>query len=156
MVGSSESMALMGMFGSITSAFGSFAQGAEQEKAYEFNADIALQNAQHTRTAEALHQTQMEFQKKKVIGMQPAEYAGRGVKANTGSPIDMMVTTLAQFNLDQAISGYNAEVSARGLENQAAMDTYEGKMAKKSADTKGAMQLLSSGVDAAILFGAFA
>ena len=150
--GGASFAAMGGVIGGIFSAWGDYKQGVQQQKAYEFNADLAMQKAQETRAAEALHQTQMERAKASNIGSQHAEFAGRGVKTNTGSPVDVMVDTLSQWNLDQAISQYNTEVAARGLENQAAMLNWEGAQAKKAATAKAEMTLFSTAVDAAMLF----
>ena len=150
--GGGASMAAMGgIIGGVMSAWGDYTQGVHQKKAYEFNADLALQRAQETRAAEVLHQTQMERQKQHDVGMLPAEYAGRGVKANTGSPIDVMVDNISQWNQDMAISKYNAEVSARGYENQAALLNWHGKQAKREGTSKAIMGLFSTVVSASAM-----
>lgn len=144
--------AMGGIVGGIMSAWGDYTQGVQQNKAYQYNADLAMQKAQETRAAEALHQTQMERKKDAMLGTQTAQYAGRGIQADQGSPVDVMIDTASQWNLDMATSQYNAEVAARGLEDQAAMDRYYGRQAKSEADAKGNMQLFSTAVDAAMLF----
>jgi len=140
--------AMGGIVGGIMSAWGDYTQGVQQNKAYQYNADLAMQKAQETRAAEALHQTQMERKKQSDTGHQFAEYAGRGVKTNTGSPVDVMVDSISQWNLDMSISSYNAEVSARGLENQAAIDRWTGKQIKREQTTKAVMGLFSTIVGA--------
>lgn len=150
-IGATDYMLLSGIVGGVMDAWGGYTQGSQQKQAYEFNADLAMERAQQTRTAEALHQTQMERAKQATTGVQKGQYAGRGVKTNTGSPVDVMVDSLSQWNLDMAISGYNAEVSARGLENQAAIDRWTGAQAKKEAGSQAAMSLFSSAVEFAIL-----
>ena len=150
-IGATDYMLLSGVVGGVMDAWGGFSQGSQQKNAYEFNASLAMDRAADTRNAEALHQYKLERQEQAVGGIQRSEYAGRGVKTTTGSPLDVMTESLSQFNLEKATSQYNSEVAARNLENQSRVIAWQGDQAKKEASAKGAMSLFSSAVDFAIL-----
>ena len=132
----------LNLLGSGISAYGQYQSGRQAESAYNYNASLAEQNATVVRQSQQL----TEYQKKKnleaQVGHQIAQYAGSGVDVNTGSPIDVMTDTLSKGYLDIAIDKYNAELSARGYESEAAMKRYEGKQIRRESTLQAGLGLL--------------
>ncbi len=89
-------------------------------------------------------------------GEQIAGYAGRGVSASTGSPLDVMADSIANAELEIAIGNwnaeneiatttYNAEVGARNKESEARFRRLYGKSYASNAGLKSIGTLLSAG-----------
>lgn len=115
--------------GGIMSAFGQYKAGKQEQTAYEYNATLSGQNAAAIRASEKLNQQLKTKQLRADIGEQRAAYAGRGVRVDTGSPIDVMVNSLSNGYMDMAIDKYNSEVAARSAEAQGEMYRFYGKQA---------------------------
>lgn len=104
------------------SAYGQYQEGQDAAQASRYNADIARQNADITRqNAElnagmieqsgALDASRQRKQVRRLVGTQKAGYAGAGVEL-TGSPLDVMINTSAEGELDAQIMEYNTKVKA--------------------------------------------
>lgn len=128
--------------GSAMNAFGQIIGGNQAKKAADYNASIYEQRAGAARTAASINETRNMRRAESLIGSQRAAYAGAGVSADTGSPIDVAVDSLANEYLDIAIDRYNHEIAASGYEADAAMSRYEGKQARRESTFKAGMTLL--------------
>ena len=94
--------------------YGAISSGRGAQGASNYNADVALQEGEMAQKSAQMRKWQITRQKGKMAGRQHALYAKAGVVANTGSPFEVMVDTAAQYELDKAITQYNADVmSAR-------------------------------------------
>lgn len=139
--------------GAIMAPIGAYQTGKEQEKAYQYNAQLYEQRAQSARQTSAMTQFQKDRQTKVAIGSQRAAFAKAGVNINTGSPIQLMVDSLYNAELYKAIGAYNDEVEAKSYENAAAMNRYYGKQAKREGMAKAGISLLKSAADYDVKYG---
>ena len=104
-----------GAAGSLLSGLGQYESGQQQRAAYDYNADMTLQQMQQQmQTSEAKYAN--------LIGRQASAYAKAGVDISSGSPLLVMAHTAAQGGVEQE-SEYQA-----GTE-QAALQRYYGKVA---------------------------
>lgn len=117
---------VLGSLGGLVSGVGQFMSAREEVSAGDINATVYEQKAQ----AERERQKLLEVQKRKIIeseiGTQVSMFAKGGIKM-TGSPIEVMMDSLTNANLDIAIDRYNSEVSARGFETDAQIEKYEAR-----------------------------
>jgi len=121
----------LGMLGTGMSAMGQMQAGNQAASAHGYNAKVALQRADATRTSGALSEYQMKKRHAIVMGNMVAMSAKSGVSF-TGSPIMVMKDSLANANLEVMIGRYNTEVEARGYESQAKIDRRMASNAKSS------------------------
>lgn len=124
----------MGVLGSFLGAYGDIIQGQEQQKAYEYNADLALQQGQ-------FDLDKLEASEHDTLSTQKAMYAKAGVTMS-GSPLDTALNTASQFEMDKQITNYNTQSKAN-------MDIYKGKVAKQQSEFKAGMAILSGVTDLA-------
>ena len=146
-------MAWLAIVGAGVSALGSIQQGNEEKKAAKFNADILEQQAGLTRTSAELDIARMGKQKTRFVGSQKAGYSKAGVRVGTGSPLDVMADTLAEFELDEMVTRYNAEIQARGLVSESEQMRKAGKAAARAGYYKAGSTLLSTASSAYSQYG---
>ena len=104
-----------GALNSAVSGFGQYESGQEQKAAYDYNADVTLQQMQEqVQTSETKYTN--------LIGKQATAYARAGVDIASGSPLLMMAHTAAQKGVEEE-SEYQA-----GTE-EAALQRYYGQIA---------------------------
>jgi hypothetical protein len=125
---------LMGAGGDFLSAYGAVTQGEEEQTAYNYNANLALEQGQ-------FDVTDLSEQETDTLSTQKAIYAKSGVEFS-GSPLDTAVNTATNFEMDKQIATYNAQ-------SQANMDTYEGQVAKQQADFSAGTDVLGGVEDLA-------
>jgi hypothetical protein len=131
--------------GSILEAGGVIISGIQEKKAQEYNARVAEQQAEATRIGMRLTEYQKRKQYGYIFGTQRAGYAKAGVKTTTGSPLDVMLDSIANAELDIAIDRFNTEVQAMGYESEAELRRYYGKQALYGSIARGGMTLLKAG-----------
>jgi hypothetical protein len=112
-----------GVLGSAASGFGKYTSGQEQKKADDYNAAIAIQNAQ-------LSEQTSEDEFTVLSGKQAASYARSGVDLSSGSPLLVMMHTAAQ-------GGKQQESQAVAGDEQSQLDKYYGKVAAFSGTVGG-------------------
>jgi len=120
--------------------------GDRTKKAYDYNANIAEQEANLIRSGANLNEYRQRKQMKSVIGSQVAAYGSSGVEL-TGSPLDVMKEDIANAELEIAIGQFNSEVSARRKESEAKLQRYYGKEAKTASQTKALGTFLATAGD---------
>jgi hypothetical protein len=105
----------LGVLSSAISGFGKIDQGQEEKKAYDYNADITLQN-----TSNEVVANQQKFSDR--IGQQASTYASSGVDIQSGSPLLIMAATAAR-------GGQQGEQIEQAGTEEAALQRYYGKIA---------------------------
>ncbi len=128
---------LLSAGGAFLGAYGDILQGQEQQDAYEYNANLALQQGQFEIEG-------LDIQETDYLSTQKAIYAKSGV-AMSGSALDAAVNTASQFEMDKQISNYNTQSKAN-------MERYKGEVAKQNSDFKAGMSILSGVADLAFAF----
>jgi hypothetical protein len=135
------------------------AQADAQAKNYEYQAQVAEQNARlANRQAEsnaeagAMKAAQVLQRARQVKATQAAAYSANGVDISSGSALDILSDTEAQGKLDQAQTLYDAanntwslQTQATNYENQASADRASASNAR-SAGKMNAMSALLTGV----------
>jgi len=122
---------------------GAIRQGREEQAALEFNAGVARANAAAVKTSNEFDLLRMKLQGKKLRSAQAAGYAKAGVRLE-GSPLDVMIESAANVELDMFIEQYNAQTQVSQLMNQASQMEKMGKRAVKNSYFNAATSLLSS------------
>lgn len=105
----------VGILSSIIGGFGKYEQGQQERSAYDYNADITLQNMRAKIVANQQNTT-------KLIGKQATGYAAAGVDIASGSPLLIMAATRARGSVQ------GEQIKQQGTE-EAALERYYGKVA---------------------------
>ena len=124
----------IGIFSSIFSGVGAYDSGQQQKKAYDYNADITLQNM---RDQEEVN-TETTVAR---IGKQAGSYAAAGVDIQSGSPLLIMAATAAR-------GAKQGEMIDQAGNEEATLQRYYGKIAAFSG-TMGGIGSFLSGVSKA-------
>ena len=126
------------------SAFGQYREGMDAGEASRYNADISRQSAEMTETSGALDAERQRKQVSRLVGSQKAKYGASGVEL-TGSPLDVMIGTATEGELDAQIIEYNTKVKARGYQSQAEYDEKLAGIYERSGIIKAGSTLLTQG-----------
>jgi len=114
-------------------------QGKETNIANEYNAAVARANAEAIKASSEIDIQKQLKAKGALRGAQVAGYAKAGVRLE-GSPLEVMIDSAAQAELDIAITEYNAKTSASQAEYQAKEFGRQGQAAMTLAGTQAAQQ----------------
>ncbi len=139
----SSTLAAIALIGGAVSAFGQFQEGQKLQKAQEFNAQIAEEEAELTRTRGFLEEFKARKRFKRFTGRQVAAVAKSGIQF-TGSPLDVIQDSIANAELDIAIDKFNIETGARSLESEARQRREVGRDVARSATIRAGTTLLTS------------
>lgn len=150
---SSGTMGIVSAIGGLASGFGQMQSAGAETQMGEYNAQVYEQNAQAKRQSQALSEIQKRKAAKGVIGSQVASYAHSGIKMS-GSPLEVMLDSYSNSEMDIAIDKYNSEVEARGYQNKAGMERYEANQRAKVQKAQGVSSLLSTGAKFILSSGA--
>jgi hypothetical protein len=132
-MGMTTALLATGIIGMGMSAYGQYREGQDAAEASQYNANMARQSSEmEAKMVEQSGELDASRQRKQVsrlIGTQKAYYAGSGVELS-GSPLDLMIETAAEGELDAQIMEWNAKTKASAIryggQSQAA---YDEKMA---------------------------
>lgn len=130
--------------GGIMGAAGQAQAGRDARKAEEYNAGVLRANAQAVKTSSEFDLMQQKKVAKRFVSAQQAGYAKAGVRTSQGSPLEVMIDSAAQFELDKMLAKFNAQTQAAQLENEANQRIKMGKAAEKSGYAAGTGTLLST------------
>lgn len=155
--------------GVIVQAFGSFMQGDAAAHAANYNAQMAVQNAQQQKENAAIasqagaQQTGMASLKTRAtVGSEIANQAVSGVDTKSGSSVQvqqssheigMLDALQVRSNATKAAFGY--EVAGVNDQAQGALDKYEAKNDELGAIVGGATTLIGGAEDATAKYGKF-
>lgn len=98
------------------------------------NALIAQQNAQYAREAGQAAAYQNQYKIRRAIGEQKAQQGASGIDVNSGSPLDVRVSTAELGELDTLTLLNNAEREAYGYESQATNFMAQSRLDLMEAD----------------------
>jgi hypothetical protein len=150
-------LAGLGAAGTAISAAGSVESGNAAQTAYNYqaqvaanNAKIAQQNAAWDIQAGETAATNKGLQTRAAVGTQKARQGASGIDVNTGSAPDVRAGTEELGMLDAltirsnaAKQAYGAEVEATSDTAQSQLDTMAGQQAKEAGDINAASGLLT-------------
>lgn len=115
---------VMGMVGGIM-------QGSAQRGIAESNARLAEQNATLASQAAGEQARQARVAGAVAVGREKATFGGTGIDVNSGTSIDVMRDTQAQYELDAMKAEYNGRVQVAAYTREAAMSRYQGRLAQR-------------------------
>lgn len=132
------------MLGTGLKLYGAYREGKDTYRTYKYNEAVAKQEGEMAMRSAELEKRQISREKYLMGGRQKAGYAKSGVVANTGTPYEVMVDTAAQYEMDKAITDYNAQVKRQRAESQALQYGKAAKTAWSGAKWKMASLLVDS------------
>lgn len=103
-------------------------QGRESQITADYNAAVSRANASAIRTSADMDIARQRVAKESFRGTQTARYASSGVTL-AGSPLDVLIDTAANFELDMMITNFNAETAMSQQEFAATQFAREGRSA---------------------------
>ena len=119
------------------------AQGNYASAVEEFNAAVTRANALAIRTTADLDIERQKKAAKSLKGSQIAGYAHAGVRLQ-GSPLEVMIDSAAQANLDIAITDYNAKIGMQQQSSRGQQYDIQGQMVKSLATSTSKLMEVSS------------
>lgn len=117
-------------------------QANAQKGILDQNAAMAHRSAGVARAAGQEDARQIRYAAYKTLGQQKGAYGKAGLAAS-GSLLDVMADTAAQYDLDAKKAIYASELQARGLEYEASMMQYQGTMLQRSARVGAVLSVLA-------------
>ena len=129
--------------GGVMTAAGQISGGRASSSAERFNASVSRANAQATRISADLDIVRQRKQAEAFKSRQRAGYAKAGVKYE-GSPLEVMIDSAAQLQMDSVIMDYNARTQMSQLEQQAQQSEVSADIYKRQGYLRGAKTLLST------------
>lgn len=136
------------MAGAAMSAVSAVQQGKAAQAAAQFNATIARQNAEISREQTRAQVGQHDREQILRMGAIRAAQGKSGGAANEGSVLDILADTAAQGELQRQDIIYRGALTERGFRNDAALDEFSGKNAKRQAYLQAGSELLQGGASA--------
>ncbi|HRT83735.1 MAG TPA: hypothetical protein P5523_03770 [Bacteroidales bacterium] len=127
----------------IGKAAGAVAEGNAARNAGEFNAQIAMNNAQLSRQQAAEDERVFRVSARKEIGGIRSGYAAGGITSE-GNAQDVLEESAANAELDALKIKHGGEVRAKGFEADAALSKAKGEAAQTSAAFSAAGSLLEA------------
>lgn len=130
--------------GAGVSAIGTVTQGIRMNKAEQYNADVAEQKGEAIRRSTDFEIARRREDTDSLVSRQRALYAKAGVKFS-GSPLTVMVDTIADAEFDNAILDYNAKVGISAAQSEAEHRRASGKAMVGESYVKAGSTLLQTG-----------
>ncbi len=152
--------------GSVLSGIASYQQGKQQKAMYNYQAQVAQENAKIAENNAKMERQQgieeARLQRMKTlqhVGSQQTAMAANGIDVTQGTPLDVIEDTAAIGELDALQTRYNYERKALSYEaqadnfsNQANLDVIAGR----NAYSAGKMNALASGLEGVSKVGSVA
>ena len=126
-----DPLSILSLVGTGISAFGSLQEGKQIQQADEYNAQLALEQGE-------MDVFQIEKEEAGLTSTQKAMYAKAGVTMS-GSPLEVMLQSATNYEMDKATAKYNAESKAN-------MYRYEGRVARTQGKFNAIKTLLGGGL----------
>lgn len=135
------------------SFFGSLIEGENRAISNEYNAKVARQNAEIARQQGIAAVEAQQREAARAMGRAVAGYGASGVQMDVGSPVDVLVDSARNIELDRLTLQYNYALKAIGYEADAKLDLLGAKAARTSSYIKAVNQLAGADYSS---FGSFA
>jgi len=117
----------------------------------EYNASLMREKARITRETAKYEEARLRKTVGRVKSRQRALYAKAGVTFE-GSPLEVMVETATEAEMDALMIRYIGETEARGLEMEAISARWSGELQELTSRIKAGRTILSTG---AMLYGTY-
>lgn len=137
-------LAVASIIGTMTQAYGQYAEAEQASEAMEYNSRVAEMDAQKVEKQKEFELHKLEGEKKRLLARQVATMAASG-RSFSGSPLEVMARTEESFLTDASAIRYNATQSQARLYGEAAHQRGFGKAEKAIGTAKG-FSTLSTGI----------
>ena len=127
--------------GSAVQFAGSLISANSQEKSAVLNSRWLELEANAMEIQKEMENKRIDRAERRLISSSVAAVAGSGIEF-TGSPIEVMLDSVAQMETDRAIMNYNMAMGQQAKMSQAAMTKIEGKMQAGNTRAKGFSNLM--------------
>lgn len=127
--------------------------GQYQEDVAEENAKVAKLQAENAKQAGNVEEERARARVRMLMGQQRAAMAANNVDLSTGSPLDILGDTAGQGYADAALIRSNAVREAWGFDVGAQNERQRGKAARWNGNAQATGTLLSTGAQAAGMWG---
>lgn len=158
--------AIAGVAGGVVGGVSSYQQGKQQQAYYNYQAQVAEENAKIAQSNAALERQQgieearlQRIKTVQAIGSQQTAMAANGIDVTQGTALDVIEDTAAMGELDALQTRYNYErkaiqyeQQANNFQNQSNLDVIAGQ----NAYSAGKMNALASGIDGVAKAGSVA
>lgn len=124
-------------------AFGAYSQGVAQQRAEEYNAEVARQEGEAAKQASGVEAYKIRRQMRTMRAKQEALYAKAGV-AYSGSPLEVMLDTESGYQFDLLVNDYNTKVAVARANSKANYYEYLGKASYNEGLIKAGTTLLNT------------
>lgn len=135
----------------VAEGYNQYQQGKEQKKAYDANANILRQNAAKKRIETSLNEDIVRSQNRQKMSKARAAFAEAGMATSATTS-----GVLGQMGADQEgnalLTRYQGETEAVNYMNQANMQSYYGRQAKRQGLNAFKMSFVKAGVNAALAY----
>ena len=145
--------------GSVMAGQAQAQQGREMAAQETLNANIGKQNAEAIKQSGQFDIDRQKRNQALLIGRQRALVAASGVRFS-GSPLDLMSDTIAETELDMAVTRYNTDIASRRALSGAGYSDFlsssykqQGQVAQSESLWKAGSTLLTSGANIANKYG---
>lgn len=145
-------LATMAVASSVTQAAGQYKSGRDAAYAEKYNANVLREQAGFIQQSADLEKRQIAIQGKRIAGEQVAGYSKGGVTLS-GSPLQVMIASAANNEMDQMIVQYNADVQRRRILSEAAYKEQLAKNYARAGKMQAGSTLLTGLTNAAMNYG---
>ena len=152
MPGEEVALALLPMITSSMGAGGQYLENMSKAKAADYNALGSEQRIQAIRQASDWNLAMINRRKAKFLSSQKTLYAKAGVKME-GSPMEVMIDTATQFELDKISENYTSQVQMAALKSEAQASKIQAKQYRFAAAFQPSMTLLTGAAKAGMNLG---
>lgn len=136
------SILALGIAGTAISAFGSIAQGVQQQQMANMQAKAYEQQAQADAQASA-YEAQQERRRQNLLAANARAQVGASGVALSGSPTEVLTANARQGALDIEAIRYGSQLRQNSLKTQADISRFSGKQAKTAGFINAGSNLVS-------------
>lgn len=131
--------------GTATQAYGEHQIGKDRQAISRANADLARINARDVIVRSGEDQTQLQRDKRRLIGAQVSAIGANNV-TQSGSALDILADTEKQVARDQLTMRNNAARQAWALESEAKLESFAGATTRRNQSAKALGTLATGGM----------
>ncbi len=119
----------MSIFGGLIQAQGQKMAGEASGQAYDFNANVAENNATQAIALSAQQERQQRIIGRKAVGHIEASYGASGV-TQEGSALDVLAESMASAEMDALNIRYSGAVKSSNFSNEASLNRFNASSAR--------------------------
>ena len=115
-----------------TSAMGAMNQGATEAKIMEANANASEMEAKSIQEMGKAESLRLSRESNQMVGKQATIMSGAGLDLSSGSPLDVMANTAANYESDMQMLGYSADTKAAAKNYEATIYDWAAPLKRKA------------------------